>query len=432
MSSRGLHRGRAGHARADLRCLARTRPADCGCSTSTTRMTRRSSPAAVRGAPNGCRAPRRHLRRARAGRSTPSTIPPTNPDVVAPEGERPPYVVLRARRPDRARRRRGIRPRSPTSPAAASACSTSTTAARAATAARTASACAGSGGSSTSRMSRPPRAGSRDRGRADPARLAIAGGSAGGWTVLCALVRTDAFAAGITRYGVADARALAADTHDFEARYLDGLIGPLPDAEQLYIERSPLSHLERFRVPLLLLQGADDLVVPPSQSEAIRDALAAHGVPHAYVAYAGEGHGFRRAENDRRTRWRRSSRSSARCSASRRRACRRSNSTESSTDSANGASSAARRSRDVRVQRPCRPPRGPARRCARARARPRRGRRGRTAPARALRRPAAAAPPRSPRAARRCPRRCATTRRAPSARGRAAPAACRRRRGRPC
>ena len=103
-------------------------------------------------------------------------------------------------------------------------------------------------------------------GRADPARLTIAGGSAGGWTVLAALVQTDVFAAGISRYGVGDARALAADTHDFESHYLDGLIGPLPDAEGVYLERSPLSHSERFRVPILLLQGADDLVVPPSQS----------------------------------------------------------------------------------------------------------------------------------------------------------------------
>jgi len=133
-------------------------------------------------------------------------------------------------------------------------------------------------------------------GAADPARLTIAGGSAGGWTVLAALVRTDAFAAGISRYGIGDARALATDTHDFEARYLDGLIGPLPEAEQLYIDRSPLSHADRFRVPLLLLQGADDPVVPPAQSEAIRDALAERGIPHAYVLYEGEGHGFRRAE----------------------------------------------------------------------------------------------------------------------------------------
>ncbi|MGZ8804655.1 MAG: alpha/beta hydrolase family protein, partial [Microbacterium sp.] len=136
-----------------------------------------------------------------------------------------------------------------------------------------------------------------DAATADPARIAIAGGSAGGWTVLAALARTDAFAAGISRYGVGDARALATDTHDFEARYLDGLIGALPDAEHLYLERSPLTHPERFTVPLLLLQGADDTVVPPSQSEAIRDALVAGGIPHAYVLYEGEGHGFRRAEN---------------------------------------------------------------------------------------------------------------------------------------
>lgn len=133
-------------------------------------------------------------------------------------------------------------------------------------------------------------------GAADPSRIAIAGGSAGGWTVLAAVTRTDAFAAGISRYGVGDARALATDTHDFEARYLDGLIGPLPDAEDVYIERSPLTRPELFRVPLLLLQGAEDVVVPPAQSEAVRDALAAHGVPHAYVLYDGEGHGFRRAE----------------------------------------------------------------------------------------------------------------------------------------
>lgn len=135
-----------------------------------------------------------------------------------------------------------------------------------------------------------------DAGVADPARLAIAGGSAGGWTVLCAVTRSDRFAAGISRYGVADLRRLAEDTHDFEASYLDGLAGPLPDAEQVYIDRSPLSHLDRLRTPLLIEQGLDDLVVPPSQSEAVRDALAANGVPHAYLAFEGEGHGFRRAE----------------------------------------------------------------------------------------------------------------------------------------
>lgn len=132
-------------------------------------------------------------------------------------------------------------------------------------------------------------------GAADGRRLAIAGGSAGGWTVLCALANSDAFAAGISRYGVADLRRLAADTHDFEARYLDGMVGPLPAAEALYVERSPLTHLDRMRTPLLIEQGLDDLVVPPSQSEAVRDALAANGVAHAYLAFAGEGHGFRGA-----------------------------------------------------------------------------------------------------------------------------------------
>lgn len=139
-------------------------------------------------------------------------------------------------------------------------------------------------------------AGLTGEGRADAARIAIEGGSAGGWTVLAALTSSDVFRAGVSRYGVGDARSLAAETHDFEARYLDGLIGPLPEADDVYAARSPLSRADGFSVPLLLLQGADDTVVPPSQSEAIRDALAARGVPHAYVLYEGEGHGFRRAE----------------------------------------------------------------------------------------------------------------------------------------
>ncbi|WP_292834691.1 prolyl oligopeptidase family serine peptidase [Microbacterium sp.] len=139
-------------------------------------------------------------------------------------------------------------------------------------------------------------AGLAAEGRADPARVAIEGGSAGGWTVLAALVGTDVFGAGISRYGVGDARALAADTHDFEAHYLDGLIGPLPESDAVYRARSPLSRPEGFRVPLLILQGAEDAVVPPAQAEVIRDALSARGVPHAFVLYEGEGHGFRRAE----------------------------------------------------------------------------------------------------------------------------------------
>jgi dipeptidyl aminopeptidase/acylaminoacyl peptidase len=100
---------------------------------------------------------------------------------------------------------------------------------------------------------------------------------------------------------VADLRRLAEDTHDFEASYLDGMVGPLPDAEHLYVQRSPLSHLDRLRTPLLIEQGLEDRVVPPSQSEAVRDALAANGVRHAYLAFEGEGHGFRGAETLVRT-----------------------------------------------------------------------------------------------------------------------------------
>ncbi|MGB3732664.1 prolyl oligopeptidase family serine peptidase [Microbacterium sp.] len=135
-----------------------------------------------------------------------------------------------------------------------------------------------------------------DAGLADPARIAVRGGSAGGWTVLSALVRGGAFAAGISRYGVADLRMLASDTHDFEKSYLDGLVGPLPEAEDVYIARSPLTHADRIDVPVLLEQGSDDKVVPPSQSQVIRDALAARGIPHEYLEFEREGHGFRRAE----------------------------------------------------------------------------------------------------------------------------------------
>jgi dienelactone hydrolase len=138
--------------------------------------------------------------------------------------------------------------------------------------------------------------GQSDAGLADPARIAVRGGSAGGWTVLSALVRGGAFAAGISRYGVADLRMLASDTHDFEKSYLDGLVGPLPETEDVYIARSPLTHADRIDVPVLLEQGSDDKVVPPSQSQVIRDALAARGIPHEYLEFAGEGHGFRRAE----------------------------------------------------------------------------------------------------------------------------------------
>nr|WP_205864132.1 prolyl oligopeptidase family serine peptidase [Planosporangium mesophilum] len=132
-----------------------------------------------------------------------------------------------------------------------------------------------------------------ERGEADPARLAIRGGSAGGWTTLAALTGTDVFAAGTSYFGVAELLSFAEDTHDFESRYLDGLIGPLPEARDLYVERSPLTHVDRVSCPVLLLQGSDDRVVPPSQSLIVRDALAAKGIPHAYLEFEGEQHGFR-------------------------------------------------------------------------------------------------------------------------------------------
>jgi len=136
-----------------------------------------------------------------------------------------------------------------------------------------------------------------DAGEADERRLGIRGGSAGGWTTLACLVQSDAFAAGAAYFPVADLLPFAQDTHDFESRYLDGLIGPLPDAHDLYVERSPLTHLDQLRTPVLLLQGDDDKVVPPSQPQAVHDALAGSGIPHAYLLFAGEQHGFRKAES---------------------------------------------------------------------------------------------------------------------------------------
>ncbi|WP_422115940.1 prolyl oligopeptidase family serine peptidase [Brachybacterium sp. UNK5269] len=134
-------------------------------------------------------------------------------------------------------------------------------------------------------------------GIADGKRLAIEGGSAGGWTTLACLTRTDVFAAGVSSFGVAELEQFRQDTHDFESRYIDGLVGPYPQRRDLYVERAPLSHVDELEVPVLLLQGDEDRIVPPSQSEAFRDALAAKGIPHAYLLFAGEQHGFRRAES---------------------------------------------------------------------------------------------------------------------------------------
>ena len=135
-------------------------------------------------------------------------------------------------------------------------------------------------------------------GEADGERLAIRGGSAGGYATLCALVFHDEFAAGASYYGVADTETLAADTHKFESRYLDSLIGPYPERKELYYERSPIHFVERLRAPVILFQGLEDRIVPPSQAETMVAALEANGVPHAYLAFAGEQHGFRRAETE--------------------------------------------------------------------------------------------------------------------------------------
>jgi dipeptidyl aminopeptidase/acylaminoacyl peptidase len=134
-------------------------------------------------------------------------------------------------------------------------------------------------------------------GAIDPAHTAIRGGSAGGYTVLGALCQTDVFKAGADYYGVSDMTALARDTHKFESRYLDKLIGPLPEAQATYDARSPLNHLDGFRAPLIVLQGSEDPIVPPNQSLMIVEALRKRGAPVAYIQFAKEGHGFRRAES---------------------------------------------------------------------------------------------------------------------------------------
>jgi dipeptidyl aminopeptidase/acylaminoacyl peptidase len=134
------------------------------------------------------------------------------------------------------------------------------------------------------------------QGRVDAGRVAIHGGSAGGFTVLAALSQSDVFKAGASFYGVADLGALARDTHKFESRYLDNLVGPYPAAKDVYDQRSPLNHLEGFRTPLIIFQGSEDPIVPPNQAHMILDALRQRQQPVAYMEFAGESHGFRRAE----------------------------------------------------------------------------------------------------------------------------------------
>ena len=135
------------------------------------------------------------------------------------------------------------------------------------------------------------------RGDVDGARLIIRGGSAGGYTVLSALAFHDAFACGASLYGIGDLQTLAEDTHKFEARYLDRLVGPWPAARDTYLARSPIHHLDGLKRPLILLQGAEDKVVPPEQSRRMHAALLARGVPVAYLEFEGEQHGFRQLKN---------------------------------------------------------------------------------------------------------------------------------------
>ena len=130
-------------------------------------------------------------------------------------------------------------------------------------------------------------------GRINPEQVAIRGGSAGGYTTLAALTTTDCFRVGASHYGIGDLSALADDTHKFESRYLEGLLG---DSSAL-IERSPINHLDRFRCPVIFFQGSEDKVVPPNQSRAMAEALRSKGIPVAYLEFPGEGHGFRDAGN---------------------------------------------------------------------------------------------------------------------------------------
>ncbi len=138
------------------------------------------------------------------------------------------------------------------------------------------------------------------QGEVDGERLIIRGGSAGGYTTLCALTFRDLFKAGASYYGIGDLEALTRETHKFESHYLDRLIGPYPERRDLYLIRSPIHHIEGLNCPVIFLQGAEDRIVPPDQAEAMVAALRAKGIPVAYLLFEGEQHGFRRAENIRR------------------------------------------------------------------------------------------------------------------------------------
>lgn len=138
------------------------------------------------------------------------------------------------------------------------------------------------------------------QGKADGARLIITGGSAGGYTTLSALTFRNTFRAGASHYGIGDLSTLATDTHKFESRYLDRLVGPWPETEALYRERSPIHFADQLDCPVIFFQGLDDKVVPPNQAEEMVSALREKGTPVAYVPFEGEGHGFRQAKNMKR------------------------------------------------------------------------------------------------------------------------------------
>ena len=140
-----------------------------------------------------------------------------------------------------------------------------------------------------------------ERGDVDEKRMAIRGGSAGGYTTLCALVFHDVFGAGASYFGVGDMEALARDTHKFESRYADRLVAPYPERLDVYRERSPTHFTDRIRRPLIVLQGEDDMVVPVAQAEQLVASLRENRVPHAYILFAREGHGFRQSQNIRRS-----------------------------------------------------------------------------------------------------------------------------------
>ena len=139
-----------------------------------------------------------------------------------------------------------------------------------------------------------------ERGLVDGDRLAITGGSAGGYTTLCALTFRDAFKAGASHYGVSDLEALEVDTHKFESRYTHKLVAPYPERADLYRERSPIHHTDQLSAPVIFFQGLEDKIVPPNQAEMMVNALRAKGLPVAYITFEGEQHGFRQAANIKR------------------------------------------------------------------------------------------------------------------------------------